>query len=254
MGPVMSYVRGPNGDPDLHQDDRAWFGRLYSGSASVAAPGTGAIHGRVLLPDGKAGRAGINIVARRVGDPQVTAVSGLSGYLLGSGGTHDPARLGEFLLPNLPPGDYTVDLQPVQHSPSVGIEPGFFSGGPKFWREGSSAQDPPTVFSLVPVQDGGETGGIDIVMNDECLGEPRPVLAQEPNDLPFGQPITVPAVITGELQSEAAAMPAGAANRHDVFRVILREWTTITAILTAKNAAADLDLDLLQMEGPGFSV
>jgi hypothetical protein len=199
---------------------------------------------------------GINVIARRVGDPQVTAVSGISGFMLDNRARHDPARLGEFFIPGLPPGAYTVELQQLQLSPVVRIEPGFLSGGAKFWREGSSAQDPPTASTMIMVNAGQETTGFDLVMNGESLGEPRPVLAQEPNDLPLGQAVTLPAVITGELQGDAdpAVLPESGPNRHDAFRVTLREWTTVTAILTAANPAADLDLDVLQVDGPGFSV
>ena len=110
----MSYFRGPNGDGSLHRDDQAWISWLYP-SADFAGS-TGVIRGRVLLPDGLTGLRGINVIARRVDDPKATAVSAISGYVFGGtgGGARDPARLGEFMIPGLLPGSYTVELQPLQ--------------------------------------------------------------------------------------------------------------------------------------------
>jgi hypothetical protein len=244
--PVMFY-RGPNDPGGLHADDRAWFAWLYPGDTSAL----GSIRGRVLLPDGVTGYQGVHVIARRLGDPQATAVSAISGFLFRNGdqGSSDPNRLGEFVIPNLPPGSYTVEVQQLSDFPRVPIPAAPLLGGAKFWREGSSAQDPPTASTPIVVGAGQEVGGIDIVLNGESAGEPKAVAEQEPNQLPNGQPVSLPAVISGAVEDAGA----GSGDGHDVYRVSLRDWTTVTAILSGERGA-DLDLDVLYLDHQSFVV
>lgn len=256
LAPVMSYFRGPNGDGSLHRDDQAWVSWLYP--ATDFAAGTGTIRGRVLLPDGMTGLRGIDVIARRAGDPKVTAVSSVSGYLFGgvSGGARDPARLGEFFIPGLRPGSYTLELQQLEDMPVVRVPAAYLPGGPKFWHEGSSAQDRSTDSTPIVVSAGQDVKGIDIVVNAGDLGPPRPVTAQYPNALPNAQKVTLPAVISGQIDDApsagtgATAGPAidpsnPAGELQDVYQAILHDWTTVTAILSTANRAADLDLYVL---------
>lgn len=268
LSPIMFYP-GPNTHGRLHRDDQAWFSWLYPTAATYDS--TGAIRGRVLLPDGVTGLQGVHVIARRVGDPQVTAVSGISGFLfrgvypavdllqsgnlqsLRMGGWTDPAHLGEFVIPGLPPGSYTLELQDLDVFPAVPVPAAFLVGGPKYWRDGSSAHDPPLAFTPIVVNAGQEVSGIDLVLNGEGLGDPRPVAAQAPNRLPNAQPVSLPAVIAGSLDGAGSA-PAGPVIPSDqdlqaVYSVTLSEWTTVTAILSAADAQADLDLYLLEQQG-----
>src|SRR5205823_6569791 len=65
-----------NGD-QLTVDDRAAITAQYPNPALTSTIGT--IRGQVLLPDGITGAQGYNVIARRAGDPTVTAVSAISG-------------------------------------------------------------------------------------------------------------------------------------------------------------------------------
>jgi hypothetical protein len=249
LAPVMSYARGPNASGKLHRDDSAWFSWLYP--SPEFAGGTGTIRGRVLLPDGVTGLQGVNVIARRVGDPEVTAVSVVSGYLFGGvdEGVRDPARMGEFLIPGLPPGAYTLEIDQLDSSPRVRVRHAFLPGGRKFWREGSSAQDRASDVTAIVVNAGQEAAGIDVLANGERLGEPGAVEETEPNELPEAQTLTLPAVISGALQGGARPLIEGQEDLHDVYRVTLREWTTVTAILSAARSGADLDLNVLYLDG-----
>jgi hypothetical protein len=246
LTPVMSYSRGPNDTGSLHRDDVSWFSWLYP-SADFAAS-TGTIRGQVLLPDGVTGLQGVNVIARRVGDPQVTAVSVVSGYLFGGDneGVRDPGRLGEFLIPGLPPGTYILELLELNADPVVRVPPAYLVGGPKFYREGSSAQDPPTDSTPIVMNAGQEVKGIDVIVNGRSLGEPQPVTEQEPNELPEAQAVTLPAVISGAVEDSAGAGAGppidSETELHDVYQVTLREPTIVTAILSAEQSGVDLDL------------
>jgi len=111
----------------LATDDIAAISALYSESTFPTS--TGRITGHVLFSDGPTPAQGFNVIARRVGDPLVTAVSSVSGYLFtadagnpiypwpGSAfGSRDPARIGYYDLPGLPPGDYTVEVEAINNS------------------------------------------------------------------------------------------------------------------------------------------
>jgi hypothetical protein len=265
LAPVMSYFRGPNGDGSLHRDDQAWISWLYPSSSF--ADSTGSIHGRVLLPDGVTGLRGINVIARRVDDPRATSVSSVSGYLFGGtgGGARDPARLGEFMIPGLPPGRYTLEIQPLEDMPVVRVPAAYLPGGPKFWHEPSMAQDAPGASTPILVNAGQEVNGIDIVVNGEDLGPPAQVKAQEPNALPNAQKVTMPVMISGAIPDAPGAGPDATAGPpldpssvadqlQDVYDILVREPTTVTAILSAAQRGADLDLYVLRKSGQKYVI
>jgi hypothetical protein len=257
LSPEMSY-RGPNDVGGLHLDDQTWISWLYPNPNFAASTGT--IRGRVLLPDGQmTGLQGIEVIARRIGDPRVTAVSATSGLLFNGpqGGNTDPAHLGEFVLPGLPPGSYTVEVQQLTDSPAIAVPTGFLVGGPKFWHDGSVAQDLPTAATPVVVSAGQEVKGIDVVVNGESLGDPKPVAEQEPNELPIPQLLSLPAVIAGEVEAGPGANRSPQemnGDLHDFYEVTLRDTTTLTALLSATDPKADLDLDLLYLNDGFFEV
>jgi hypothetical protein len=263
--PAMSYGWGPNAMGHLHREDEAWLSWLYP-SPEFAAQ-TGSIRGRVLLPDRVTGLVGVLVVARRQGDPQVTAVSGVSGYLFGAvdgaiqepgrpgsfwpirkgpdAGASDPARMGEFLIPGLPPGSYTLELQQVDGRPGLSRR-GFLIGGPKYWRQDTSPAARATDATPLGVAAGQEVKGIDIVVNGQDLGEPRPITAQ-PNSSSGIQQVTLPAVVTGSVEAGGDGVSTLIRSTLDLdalYRVTLPDWTTVTAVLSAAQLTADLDLYL----------
>jgi hypothetical protein len=119
MTPIVNGVIGAN----LRLDDVAAISSLYPTSDFF---GTGRISGQILLLDGT-GFQGANVVARKVDDPEVTAVSSVSGFLHAGTrddpedfGSDDPELLGFYQIQGLPDGRYTVEIE--------GINP-LFNGG-----------------------------------------------------------------------------------------------------------------------------
>jgi hypothetical protein len=259
LAPVMSYFRGPNAVATLAYDDEAWISTLYPTPGFITSTGT--IRGRVLLPDGKTGFRGALVIARQIGRPDTICVSGFSGdiFLAAGSGDPDPARLGEFMIPGLPPGSYTIEILQLDAGTAHRVPAAYLPGGPKLWREGSSAQDQPTVSTPILVNAGQEVKGIDIVLNGEDLGAPRAIAETEPNELPNGQRVTtLPATITGQVENgpgDTADPPVAdtalMAQMQDVYRVAVGEYTTVTAILTAAQSAADLDLYVIGKDSTG---
>lgn len=123
--PMMFPVLLDEAEAALKADDIAALSALYP--ASHFASSTGRIRGRVYFADGKTPAQGYNVIARREGDPRITAVSSVSGYLFTAGvgnayapssydeeqffGSQDESLIGLYDIPGLPPGTYTIEVE-----------------------------------------------------------------------------------------------------------------------------------------------
>jgi hypothetical protein len=250
LAPVMSYGRGPNCGPALHLDDRAWLAALYA--KADAAPGTGTIRGRVLLPDGQTGLQGVQVVARRKEDEEITAVSSLSGFRFKEGryGARDTTLQGYYELPGLPPGSYRLSIEPLEESPFVRPRHGFLPGGRRFWRDGLPLAVEARDASLVPVAAGSLVEGRDFVL-DGAFTAPVETAEVESNDSPeSARTVPLTALINGRAGPSAGGLWGFTVGGQydaveDWYRVVLTEPTLLSATLTAQTAGADLDLYLV---------
>src|SRR6185369_10984061 len=172
----------------LHLDDIVAVSSLYPQSSFTTDFGT--ITGQVYEGDGATPFQGANVIARKVGDPRITAVSQVSGaryFPQNYGGPPDPSLRALFELKGLPPGSYTVELEPIYVNftggSSVGpLEiPAGLPGAAEFWNgsdeSASNPPDDPTVAETIDVVANSVTEGIDFVLNqgpppsnDECAG------------------------------------------------------------------------------------
>jgi hypothetical protein len=111
----------------LAADDISAISTLYP-SPSFATT-TGTISGIIYFGDGVNHFQGGNVIARRVGDPRVTAVSNVSGMFAqvdhgnpalsrppSSFGSPNFSQRGVYTIPGLPPGTYTVEVESVYSS------------------------------------------------------------------------------------------------------------------------------------------
>ncbi|MDW8256528.1 MAG: DVUA0089 family protein [Acidobacteriota bacterium] len=166
----------------LHLDDRVAISNLYP--APDFGLTTGTIRGRIRYADGH-GFMGANVIARKVDDPRLTAVSTISGYRyigtvpksdksfrLGYVGSDDPDLFGYYELRGLPPGTYTVEIEPIDprftdasrvgplDPPSPLPAPPEFYSGP-----GESDRDDPNDRALITVFPGMVVENADIILN-----------------------------------------------------------------------------------------
>lgn len=159
----------------LAPDDIGWISHLYPSAQFDVS--FGSISGRILEFDGTVsqGYQGINVIARRIGGGRIDAGSCVSGCLYHAG--YGPAALaGDYRIPGLPPGDYTVEIEeildiwtggssvgpldpPADFPPPAGHE--FYDGSDE------SAWDDPIAQTAVTITAGAETANIDIVLNTQ---------------------------------------------------------------------------------------
>ncbi|MBI4469920.1 MAG: hypothetical protein HY650_11435, partial [Acidobacteria bacterium] len=183
--PVMFAFSVPGKTEVPKPDDIAIISALYP---SPARSPSGTIRGRVLYPNGVAGFQGLEVIARRTGDPRVTAVGAVSGRSfhgnrMGAGlGLSDLTEAGDYEISGLPAGTYTVEIRAIPASFSGGsgegpIDPPASLPAPEEFYSGvaESNFDDPRSSTPVILAAGGVAEGIDIVLNgvtpenDDCV-------------------------------------------------------------------------------------
>ncbi len=191
MFPVeFCQSRKSAGLPILAPDDVAWISKLYPNSTYAANYGT--ISGFVFFSDGITHVQGLNVIARRVDDPntpqnesQRIAMSVVSGYsftgnpgqsITGDNtggstfGSRNPAVIGYYEIP-VTPGAYTVQTENIDASftggSSVGPldRPALTYGAAEYWHQYESANDDPTQKDPITVQAGQKISNINIILN-----------------------------------------------------------------------------------------
>lgn len=237
--PIMFPISLGDRAVELTWDDKAQVTRLYPG-ATVG--NYGKITGHVFLADGSTPFQGANVIARRVDDPLVVAVSSVSGFLYrGTGtnasrGTLNPAHQGYFEISGLPAGNYTVEIEP--------IHPGFISGssvgpldppvdlpGPAEFYSGTSESNSDTAASaaIVAVATGQTINNIDIILNNSTLpaaseSEPNSTIATANN-------ISFPVLISGNVSSGDAGVSDSTTGESVKdffsFNATTNDWVTI---------------------------
>jgi len=203
--PIMFPLSLGDRPVELTWDDKAQVTRLYPGATANT---TGTIKGRVYLADGTTPFQGANIIARRVDDPLIVAVSSVSGFLYrGTGpnanrGTLDPAYQGYFEITGLPAGNYTVEVEPIHpgfvSSASVGpLDPPADLPGPAEYYSGSeeSNSDAATSAKLVAVSSGQIVSDINIILNNVAL--PTTTESESNDSIGAANSISFPVLISG---------------------------------------------------------
>jgi hypothetical protein len=209
---MFPFLTGADAFSTLALDDRVSVSTLYP--APGFATDFATITGRVLRADGTTPFQGAYVVARRVGDPRTTAVGGASGgryFPLAAGGPPPAGLEGLYELPGLPPGDYTVEIEPIDGAfrggSSVGPldPPAALPGPPEFWNGADEAAtdppDDPLAATVLPVAAGTTTGDVDVVLN-----VPEP---------PTNDECAAPAVIAATPYAEARATSTATASATD---------------------------------------
>ena len=184
-------ARSTVGLPIVSPDDVAWISKLYPAASYATTYGT--ISGLILFSDGITQAQGVNVIARRVDDPNTTqnesvrsAVSVVSGFRFtgnpgqsvtgdNTGGDHTgsrtPGLIGYYEIP-VPAGTYTVEVESINGQFTRGSSLGPLDppvpipgGIPKFWNSHQNAFNDPKDKETVTVAPGQNVHGINIILN-----------------------------------------------------------------------------------------
>lgn len=267
--PLMFPFSLNNQTAVLTEDDKAQISRMYPGA--LAASSTGTIRGRIYLADGTTPFQGANVIARRIDDPLTVAVSSVSGYRYrGTGsnanfGSTDGSFQGLFEINGLPPGNYTVEVEPIYQEfiggSGVGpLDPPVDLPGPAEYYSGASESSTDGAASAVILSVGaGQTlENINIILNSSNtitqLSE-----SGSHSTLATAQNFPLPRIVTGNVSSGDAGEARGAAfagtpvpvQDFFSFSANANDWVTIT--LNWPNPAVNLDLYLYDSGGTRLS-
>jgi hypothetical protein len=230
----------------LALDDVASVSALYP--APSFATQTGSIHGRILRAGG-AGFQGAYVVARAVGQPRHVAVGAASGarYIPDSPGGPPPEVLvGTYEIDGLPPGTYTIEVEPIDRrftgGSSVGPldPPVALPGVRELWNgvdeAATNPPDDPTVAQAIPVAAGAVVDAIDITLNEPMVANDVCADAVVVQGIPFTdtQPASV-ATAAADDPSQSCTTNGAGANVASLWYVFTAPDTGRFVIETAKS-------------------
>ena len=244
----------------IRRDDASAISFLYPNNTELSKFGT--IEGTVLRQDGATPVQGANVIAKNITNPTLEAISCVSDFL--NNGT------GSFTLFAVPPGDYKVEIEPIDLSFTGGSGVGPFTQT----KSDKSFQNPvPAGFytgpnlpittdesmALIVMVSAGQTvdnvniiGAATVSSTSSSSGTPTNTSEVEPNDsIDQAQAVNPPVTISGnasvsdqgeiELTSDTGASVVIS----DLFKVILPTSGVLTAKLSIQSGSLDNDLDLV---------
>lgn len=244
----------------IRRDDASAASLLYPNQSQLT--GFGKIEGKLFRSDGMTPVLGGNIIARNVNDPTLEAISCVSDYL--NTGT------GSYTLFAVPPGDYTIEIEPIDLSFTGGSGVGPFTASksdisfqnpvPKGYYTGPNLPitEDKSQALIVNVQANQTVSNANILASTSAgsssstSGSGTNTDEVEPNDLVSqAQVITLPTTVSGsasstdsgeiELSSDADAM----ITISDLYKFTLTESGSINALLTIESESQNDDLDLV---------
>ncbi len=244
----------------IRRDDISAISSLYPEESQLT--GFGKIEGMLFRADGMTQVLGGNIIAKSVKDPLLEAISCVSGYL--NDGT------GSYTLFAVPPGDYTIEIEPIDLSFTGGSGVGPFTAS----KSDISFQDPvPKGYYTGPnlpiTEDKNKALIVSVIANQtisnaniiastsassssSTSGSGTNINETEPNDsVSQAQVITLPTTISGtasstdsgeiQLSSDSNSM----ITISDLYKFTLSEPGSINALLTINSSSSTDDLDLV---------
>lgn len=250
---------------DIRLDDASSAALLYPNLSELGR--VGRIEGKVFRSDGKTPVQGANVIARNVNNPLLEAVSCVSDYLV--------RNTGEYSLFALPPGDYRLELEPIDLSFTGGSGVGPFTES----KSDKSFQNPvPKGFYVgpdLPITDDQNQALIIMIQAGQILKDQNIIASKalsstsstssssgggtvteiEPNDsVSEAQPVQLPVKIQGNASSaddgeiELSSDTGSSVVISDLFQFTLSSTAHISGLLTIESDVKENDLDLVLLD------
>lgn len=255
----------------IRRDDASSISLLYPNLSELTK--FGKIEGKLLRADGVTPVQGGNVIARNINNPTLETISCVSDYLTEGTGT--------YTLFALPPGDYRIEIEPIDLSFTGGSGVGPFTTNktdksfqnpvPKGFYTGSNQPISTDVNQalIVSVASGQTVSDVNIIAStvgsssstSSSSGSPSSIQEEEPNDtVNQAQLISIPTTISGnssdtddgevELSSDTGAMIIIS----DLFKFTLTSSASINALLTIESDLSSNDLDLVLLDGSASDI
>jgi len=252
----------------IRRDDASAISSLYPNQSTIN--GFGTIEGKLFRQDGTTPVLGGNIIARSITNPTLEAISCVSDFLTQSDGFYK--------LYAVPPGQYTIEIEPIDLSFTGGsgvgpytnsktdisfqnpVPKGYYTGPNKPITSDKTQALTVTVTAgqaikdanIIASQTASSSSTSSTSSSTSTSGSPNEINEIEPNNsVSQAQAITPPVTISGnakkgdpgelELSSNNGAMVAIS----DLFKFTLTQSDSINALLTIQNGSSDSDLDLI---------
>ena len=237
----------------LKRDDISAISLLYPDQTKLNT--FASIEGKVLRQDGITPVQGANVIARNIDDPLNEAVSCVSDYLIDNSGS--------FTLFALPPGSYTVEVEPIDFHFSS-----FSTVGPFTMTETDISLQNEVLkgfyndttmsltrnkneASLFTLNGGEKISDLNIITETNVLlNEPQQTIIEtEPNDLTDASNlITIPTKVAGAVSSndtEGINIVNDTIKYSDLYKINIGNPTEILATLDIKSNFESNNLDLI---------
>ncbi len=261
----------------IRRDDASGISLLYPNSSELSS--FGSIEGKIFRQDGNTPVLGANVIARNVNDPKLEAVSCVSDFLIQSNGFYK--------LVAVPPGQYTIELEPIDLSFTGGSGVGPYTNSKsdksfqnpvsKGYYTGPNKPITPNIDNalIVTVTTGQSIKDANIIASETTTstsstsssssstsssGTPTDINEIEPNDsVDQAQVFTPPANISGNVSKsdsgELELMSDSGASIiiSDLFKFTLTQTDSINALLSF-SGTTDSDLDLILFNNDGSEI
>ena len=249
----------------IRRDDASGISLLYPNSSELSS--FGSIEGKVFRQDGTTPVLGANIIARSVTNPTLEAISCVSDFLSQSDGF--------FKLFAVPPGQYTIEIEPVDLSFTGGsgvgpytvsktdksfqnpVPKGYYTGSNKPITFDQSQALVVTVAARQTIKDTNIVASQTLTSSSSSTSSsgsstPNETNEVEPNNsVSQTQAITPPVTILGSAtKGDSGELKLSSDSGltviiSDLFKFTLTQPGIINALLTIQDGSSDSDLDLI---------
>ena len=253
----------------IRRDDASAISLLYPNQSQLGS--FGKIEGKVFRKDGITPVQGANVIARSVDDPTLEAISCVSDYLT--------ENTGLYTLFAVPPGNYKIEIEPIDLSFTGGsgvgpftasttdksfqnpVPAGFYTGPDKPITTDETLALTVNVLAGQIISDVNIIASTTVGSSSSSSGTAANINEIEPNDsVDQAQSITPPSVVSGQISSsddgeiKLSSDTGATVIISDLFKFTVSETSSLNALLQIESDSQENDLDLVLLNSDGSDI